>query len=141
MKKMMKKQERRIESFLPEGKPKFVRIYDNGGETADRFTVVFTGRYGHKTGNETWIIGMCEAPYSPQGVCLHSPLPYNERPDFPTYGHLGKKIKFDDLPKDCQKVVLEDYKYLWDLSDEIPANAIDPFAVDPEVLFGKGLTA
>lgn len=134
---MTKKQEARIKSFLPDGKPKFVRVYDNGGETSDRYTVVFTGRYGQKTANETWILGMSKAPYSPCGVGIHSTLPYNKRPDIPTYGHLGKKIKFDDLPKDCQKVALEDYKYLWDLSNEIPACAIDPFEIDPEILFGK----
>lgn len=134
---MTKKQEARIKAFLPDGKPKFVRVYDNGGESSDRYTVVFTGRYGHKTANETWILGMSDAPYSPCGVSLHSTLPYNQRPDVPTYGHLGKKIKFDDLPEDCQKCVLQDYMYLWDLSDEVHPMSIDPFEVDPEVLFGK----
>lgn len=35
-----------------------------------------------------------------------------------TYSHLGKKIKFADLPEDCQKLVMKDYLYLWDFTDE-----------------------
>jgi hypothetical protein len=35
--------------------------------------------------------------------------------DRPKYSHLGKKIKFSDLPEDCQLNVLIDYCILWDL--------------------------
>ena len=30
----------RKENLLPQGTPRYVRCYDNGGETADRYTVV-----------------------------------------------------------------------------------------------------
>ena len=113
---MTKKQERRLQSLLPNGKPKYVRVYDNQGETIDRYTVVFTGRYGHKTGGETWVLGMNCAPFHPQGFGQHCPC--TNRPDYPTYGHLGKKIKFEDLPKDCQTLVLNDYRDLWDLQEK-----------------------
>jgi len=126
---MTKKQAERIKNLLPNGIPKHIRVYDNGGETADRFMVVFTGRYGHKTGKNTWILTMSAAPFSPQGVGIHSTMPYNQRPDVPTYSHLGKKIKFTNLPEDCQKCVLQDYKYLWDLTDEIHPQSIDPFEI------------
>jgi hypothetical protein len=36
--------------------------------------------------------------------------------DRPSYKHLGKKITFDDLPKDCQELVMSDYKQIWDLA-------------------------
>lgn len=33
----------------------------------------------------------------------------------PRYGHIGKKIKWADLPPDCQKLVLSTYTDLWDI--------------------------
>lgn len=48
-------------------------------------------------------LGMNESPYSPQGFCQHS------------YGipgrHNGKKIEFEDLPDDCQKIVKEELEW------------------------------
>lgn len=103
----------RKEKLMPNGIPKYVRCYDNGGRTADQYTVVFTGRYRHKTGNEFWVLGMNKYPFHPQGIGMHLTYPYQI--DYPTYGHLGKKIKFTDLPEDCRKAVLQDYVYLWDI--------------------------
>jgi len=74
------------------------RIYDNGGKTLDRYTVVYMfeverpGLYGAR--------GMCSHPTSPQGFgCYTSAMPGR---------HLGKRISFDKLPIDCQKLVLAD---------------------------------
>lgn len=114
-KKDLKKAERRI-TLLPNGIPRYIRCYDNGGESADSYTVVFTGRYTQKTGNEFWYLGMSANPFHPQGIGSHGSSP---RPiDTPSYKHLGKKIKFNDLPEDCQKLVIQDYLYLWDFTDE-----------------------
>jgi hypothetical protein len=44
----------RLLSLMPNGVPKYVRVYDNGGKSFDRYTVVFTGRYTHKTGGACW---------------------------------------------------------------------------------------
>jgi hypothetical protein len=105
--------------FLSDGEtPKYLRIYDNGGETADRYTVVFTGRYRHKTMGEFWVLGMSGAPRHPQGVCMHDT--YTKQVDWPTYGHLGRKILFRDLPTACQEVARFDYCYLNDVE---PTNA------------------
>ena len=94
--------------------PKYIRCYDNGGETADRFTVVFTGKYRHKkTSGSFWYIGMSGAPYHPLGIGQHGES--NVQIDRPSYGHLGKKIKFLDLSKDCQSLVMNTYKDLWDI--------------------------
>jgi len=111
---MTKKQAARIASLLPNGKPKKVRCYDNGGRTADRFTVVFSGHWRGKTIGWTSLLHMSSAPYHPQGVGIHDQV--QGTPDHPRYSHLGKKISFDALPADCQKAVLEDYKVLWDLT-------------------------
>src|SRR5574337_1921229 len=103
----------RHDRLLPGGIPRYVHVYDNGGKTFDRYTVVFTGRYRHKTGGEFWHIGASEHPFHPQGFGQHGFS--REQIDYPTYGHLGKKIRFQDLPPDVQKVTLSTYKDLWDL--------------------------
>lgn len=73
-------------------------IYDNGGKTLDRYTVIYdlpeNGR------NCFWSIGMSENPFHPQGFGQHgAAMPGS---------HLGEKIKFIQLPTDCQKLVNQD---------------------------------
>ncbi len=75
-----------------------VRCYDNGGKTADRYTAVYMdvdegrGLYGAR--------GMSEHPSHPQGVGMYcTAMPGR---------HLGKRIAFDQLPPDCQRLVLAD---------------------------------
>ena len=88
-------------------KPKWIRCYDNEGKTADRYTVVFTrGKYTY--------LGMNAHPFHPQGIGQHGEWRKGENAiDRPTYGHLGKKISFDQLPEECQKCVWQTYKALW----------------------------
>lgn len=114
--KKEQKHKERTERLVPNGVPRYIRCYDNGGTSADRYTVVFTGRYTHKTNGGFWYIGMSGAPFHPQGIGYHADSP--QPIDTPSYKHLGKKIKFEDLPKDCQKLIMDDYLYLWDLADE-----------------------
>lgn len=106
----------RIERFVPGGTPRWLRVYDNGGKTADRYTAVFTGRYRHLTGGSFWHVCMSGAPTHPQGVCMHGES--ENQIDRPSYGHLGKKISFNDLPEICCKILMEDYCRLWDLNRE-----------------------
>jgi hypothetical protein len=99
----------REEQFMPNGIPRKIRIYDNGGETFDRYTVVFTGNYKGRYGCD--YLEMSENPYYPQGFGQHG---WDRQViDYPKYSHLGKKIKFIDLPEDCQDCVIQDYKALW----------------------------
>lgn len=107
----MKKSER-VAALIPNGVPRWVRIYDNGGKTADRYAVVFTGNFRGRDG-QCFHLFMSGAPFWPQGVCMHGST--REIIDRPTYGHLGKRIKFADLNSDCQRAVMQDYVYLWDL--------------------------
>ena len=110
-------QKERGERLLPGGTPRHVRIYDNGGESVDRYTVVFTGRIPGKLAGWTFYRAMGDAPRvgSGTGVCqfgeVFGPI------DRPRYGHLGRKISFEDLPEGCRKVVLDDYRELWDLGN------------------------
>ena len=101
----------RKEQFMPNGIPRKIRVYDNLGETCDRYTVVFTGNYKGRNGCD--YLGMSEHPYHPQGFGQHG---WHERViDYPSYTHLGKKIKFKDLPEDCKRAVVDDYVDIWGL--------------------------
>jgi len=115
---MNKKQQGRLERLMPNGIPRYVRVYDNP-DWADRYTVVFTGRYRYPIPNGmSWFmyLGMNSIPFDPSaGICQHGEDP--ELIDRPAYGHLGKKIAFTDLPADCQRVVVEDYKSIWELEE------------------------
>lgn len=112
----------RRERLLPKGIPRYIRCYDNGGPekengTYDRYTVCYTGNYAGKSKGWHEYVGMSGAPFHPQGIGLHGQTEF--RPcDRPSYGHLGKKIKFTDLPKDCQTLVMQDYLYNWGFTDE-----------------------
>ncbi len=85
-----------------------VRCYDNGGKTADRYTVVYTGRYP----GPRQYVGMSQLPMSAQGVGMHgeSEQPIDNRGYGQTggYAHLGKPITFDQLPPQCQRLVFSD---------------------------------
>lgn len=113
----------RIARFVPGGIPRWIHVYDNGGETADRYTVVFTGRYREKTGGSFWHVTMSGAPTHPQGVCMHGESEHTQI-DSPTYGHLGKKISFHDLPEACRNIIVHDYSELWDLTESIVAQNV-----------------
>ncbi len=91
--------------------PVWIRVYDNGGESADRYTVVFTGNYPGRNGCD--YVSLSADPTSILGVCMHGW--HDKFIDRPTYIHLGKSIKFKDLPEDCQNLVLKDYQILWDI--------------------------
>ena len=118
---MNKRQQERRQRLLPDGKPRWVRCYDNGGETIDRYTVVFSGRYP-KDGAGHLSIGMSSNPTHPHGIGQHScDSPPIDCPDWtwaPAIGrknHLGRRIAFSDLPNECQRVVLRDYCDIWRL--------------------------
>lgn len=73
-----------------------IRIYDNGGETLDRFTVIYTDE--------------------PEGLGMFSARAMSENP-YTGFGqmctasigkHLGNRIAFDDLPEPCKRVMIQD---------------------------------
>ena len=106
---------RRYPSFFnADGSPKKIRCYDNGGETLDRYTVVFTGNYRKKASGQLLYLGMSEDPYHSFGQHVES----SEQIDRPSYSHLGKKIRFEDLSKDAKYWVVKEYMDLWEFWDE-----------------------
>jgi hypothetical protein len=128
----MTKSQRQANLF-PSDEPKYVRCYDNGGKTADRYTVVYTGNYRNRTGHGLWgtsnfekgwfqHVCMSSSPFHPQGVGMHGEhsqqIDVNKAGWAPAMGrsnHLGKRIPFRELPADCQKLVVSDYKSIWGL--------------------------
>jgi hypothetical protein len=57
---------------------------------------------------------MSANPFHPQGFGQHGES--NHMPiDKPTYSQLGKKIKFNDLPIDCRKLVVSNYVDIWEI--------------------------
>ena len=118
---------KRYKKLMPDGVPRHIRCYDNGGETYDRYTVdrytvvyVYLGRMGtngHQDVNDGYPhVTMSGSPFWPLGVCQHGES--QDGPiDRPKHSHLGEKIQFEDLPEDCQKVVVDDYLGLWDIRE------------------------
>lgn len=118
-------QKERLNRLLPNGYPRYVRCYDDGGKSADRYTVVFNGRYNNRveaSRREYIYMGMSAAPFHPQGVCQlgysKDLIDVKDGRWTPAYGdenHLGKRIHWHELPTDCQKAALHTYKEIWDL--------------------------
>ena len=75
-----------FEDFL-----KTLSIYDNGGETFDRITVIFDDT---KNGNTYDCLG---CSYTGEGFFQHSTAMKGR--------HLGKKISFEDLSKELQQTL------------------------------------
>jgi hypothetical protein len=77
--------------------PKNIRCYDNGGKTMDQYCVVYMDQ---PEGNGFQSVCMNSAPFHPQGIGMHGIAKPGR--------HLGKRIKFSDLPKDCRVLVRQD---------------------------------
>ena len=87
-----------------------VRIYDNGGETFDRYTIV----YLEPENNFYHYVGASVNPFHPQGFAVsgdYKDCPVDHLSNIPDVGgtnHLGTRILFAQLPEDVQKLVLHD---------------------------------
>jgi len=81
-----------------------IRVYDDGGRTIDRYTVVFMDQPEHSfiCGRSFACLGMNGAPFHPQGFCQHSQARIGT--------HLGKRIAFSSLPDDCQRAVRQEWQ-------------------------------
>ena len=85
-----------------------LRIYDNGGKTADRYTILppkWAGPEWREVGRMWQAIGASRNPFHPQGVGMHcaaTPGP-----------HLGKRINWDDLPPKVQQFARQTFGTAW----------------------------
>lgn len=81
-----------------------VKCYDNGGTTADRFTVVWLKPMIIDY-RKYWVVAsMSTDPTHPQGVWGTSELKYC--PDYSSeQSEIGKRIPFKALPLICQQLI------------------------------------
>jgi len=75
--------------------------------TAERYTVVLTGLLSLKKPGEYTYVRMSDDPLGTGG--------YSISRGRPPYGQLGREISYIDLPEDCNRLVLDTYKKLWNL--------------------------
>lgn len=95
---------------------KLVRFYDNGGQTADRYTAVYLKPALYDKSIRSYIYWhrfMSDHPTSPQGVGTSGenasvPLDRVPAPIGRKHSILGKRILFQDLPLDVQRCVIDD---------------------------------
>lgn len=102
---MMRYQPKRSSQHWLKGAPKPVlAIYDTGpNKTYDRYTVVYGAPFWTpEWGREVPYLGMSEHPFHPLGFGQHGQMPSINRPK------CGRKIKWSDLPPDCQRAVILD---------------------------------
>lgn len=79
-----------------------LRVYDNGGKTADRYTVYYSRRVAPAQPPFHSCLGMSENPTHPQGFGQHSEGQLGR--------HNGKLIPFSSLPLICQQCAQEDLR-------------------------------
>lgn len=71
-----------------------IRLYDNGGKTADRYTAVDMDR-PERAHNTFAAFGFNHEPFHPQGIGMHcTAMPGR---------HLGRRIEPDALPEQARK--------------------------------------
>ena len=131
---MAETHEERYNRLLPNGQPHYIRAYDNNfvpnrnshrsrrTNTADRYTIVFTGRYpGKATGGCLYLIGSRAIP-SEGGIrrVLESDDEIIDRS-----GHLlGMRITFYSLPMHLQATAAHEYRRIWGLVDRNETSSI-----------------
>lgn len=117
---MTKKQKQRLQAFLPQGTPKYIRVYENL-KYFDRYIIVFTGpKVDIEDTEKTHVsVSMSCHPLNPTGVLNlsfsrdiidHIPGRWGGVKLGRTHPIFGKRILFTDLPHDCRDVVLDIYK-------------------------------
>lgn len=82
-----------------------VSCWDNGPKFADRYTVVYLSS---EVDGRVQYLSMSERPFHPQGFGQHGEMPVYLMTYLGRGGVFKKRIKFTDLPEDCQKAVHND---------------------------------
>lgn len=77
---------------------KILAIYDNGGETLDRYTVVTNEQWSL---NSLAMLGLSDNPTDPQGFSQWSGGTYAEGRGTRNT-HLGKRVQFEHLSEELQ---------------------------------------
>ena len=83
-----------------------VSVWDDGNSVADRYTVVFLDD-ADENGNVPFL-AMGSTPFHPQGFCQHGEMKIWMVAYHGRGGAFTKRIKFTELPPDCQKAALQE---------------------------------
>ena len=97
-----------------------LRCYDNGGKTADRYTIIpprYAKQYRLHAPGMWEAIGANAAPFHPQGIGMHVTAAPGS--------HLGRRVHWRDLPADVQRLARQSFP------DYAPA---DPNAPDLDTI-------
>jgi hypothetical protein len=97
----------RRERLLAEAVPRYVRLYDEGGVAAERYTADLTGLLSLKKPGEYLYVRMDDNPLGSGGYTLSR--------GHPPYTELGRAASFGDLPEGCKNLVLDMYQKMWNL--------------------------
>ncbi len=94
----------RIKStIMVNGKRKVCRIFDTGLDGPfDRYTVAFKGYRVKGYGMVYPYLASSDNPFHPQGYGMHG-----ERKAFITGKHFGRRVRFESLPTDVQRFILD----------------------------------
>jgi hypothetical protein len=86
--------------------PEVLALYDNGGKSADRYSVLYTVTHIDARG-VTWLFGrgMNSCPNHPQGIGMSFERPAHE---LAAWRHREKKTKWTALPKEVRAAILDD---------------------------------
>ena len=90
-------------TIMVRGKRKVCRIFDMGADGVfDRYTIAFKGYRVQGYGMIYPYLASSDNPFHPQGFGQHG-----ESKEFLTGKHLGKRVRFDSLPDDVQRFILD----------------------------------
>ncbi len=95
--------------FLDDGTPRYIQCRDAGAELNDRYTVWFTGRHRALPAGRVAYRAMSDRPFHPLGFGVWGEQDRRDCRGYPG----GKRIGFSDLPPDCRRLVLDDYRTIW----------------------------
>jgi hypothetical protein len=96
--------------FLDADCPKGVlAIFDNGGKTFDRYTVVYADLIKGYGPGDWWIgyRGMSENPTDPQGFGIYDEMPARQMAEYRRRAY-RESVKWSSLPDAVKKVVRRD---------------------------------
>lgn len=117
-----RRQSRRwLDGDCPQG---VLAIYDNKGQSADRYTVFFADPISGETFADMWIgyRAMSENPFSAQGVGLWCEMRAFEVAAY-RYRVKHQAAKWSDLPEKVKQCVLQDLAEMSPDVEEVEANA------------------
>ena len=90
---------------MAKNKSVVIECWDNGGKTADRFTIAISGIQEYGDREYTIILAASANPFHPQGVGQHCAEVLTRQHRQGSYRHLGERMKYYDLPDDVKRFV------------------------------------